>query len=269
MREQILSISTENAFSSSGIYTPALPMTSSTPRTWSYNQCWLCGTEEDVVDIPMVPEDLEGEWRWHSTWLRKLGIIGGDRSFNTKSLSNMMKLCMNHGRAYKNNVWRWIPSAQHRREMAELPVRATPPVEFDDRGFIKHSRNRKELEKSEDDDERAALITFKPVLETYFDVLIFLPHEMPDPDARRSPGIDVLAAAQHRVVPEWMQLRLDRDVVFAVALMMLGTVYWPAPDDKLREVEQECLAIRDHWNAQVPHNTIPSARLLIKPERYE
>ncbi|KAJ8502268.1 hypothetical protein ONZ51_g15 [Trametes cubensis] len=236
----------------------------SIPRAWSYDRCMLCGTEKDVVDVPAVPEDLEGDWRWHPTWLYKLGIISDDHPYNAKSLSNIMKLCLNHGHAYKNNMWRWIPSAEYRKEMAERPIRATPPIEFDDRGYIKPSRPKTY---EEDGETTKVPITFQPVLETSFDVLIFLPHEMSDLGGQQE--IDRLAAAEQRVVPEWMRLRLDPEVVFAVALATLGTVYWPAPDIKLKGIEQECLAIRDRWNAQVPHNTIPSVHLLNIPEPYE
>ena len=68
-----------------------------------------------------------------------------------------------------------------------------------------------------------------------------------------------------RVVPNRIRMRLDREVTFAVALATLGTVYWPPPDDKLKEIEDECLRIRDRWNAQVPRNTVPCTNLRARP----
>ncbi|KAH9888110.1 hypothetical protein C8Q73DRAFT_203952 [Cubamyces lactineus] len=146
--------------------------------------------------------------------------------------------------------------------MAELTVKVYPPTRYDERGYIVYDT--KESENSDEEDEEKPEIAFEAARHTCFDILIFFPPRMP-PFRRDKSGKLLPIDDGERVVPNWIRMRLDREVTFAVALSTLGTAYWPPPDDKLKEVEDEYLRIRDRWNAQVPRNTVPSTNLRVKP----
>ncbi|KAI0659790.1 hypothetical protein C8Q70DRAFT_94842 [Cubamyces menziesii] len=208
--------------------------------------CVVCGAKEgdcvngatEGVSISRKPVVQTNSYDWdHTFWLYKLGILADD--FSPRDSARNMILCKAHAESYVEGIWRWVPSTQHRKELAELKIQVD--------GQEETMRNQGSDE-DESDDEKPT-ITFKSHPEILYDLLIFQPRFMP-PFRRDEDGALIPPVLAERVVTGWRRLRLDHIYIFAIALGILGTVYWPPPDDKLREVERECLAIRDHWNAQ-------------------
>lgn len=90
-----------------------------------------------------------------------------------------------------------------------------------------------------------------------FDVLIFLPDDMP--------GVTEDDEECPRVLRDWTVLSINPYVAFAMALRTIGAAYFPPPDAALLGIEEECLAIRDKWNVAIPRRPVP----VLSPKDWE
>ena len=82
-----------------------------------------------------------------------------------------------------------------------------------------------------------------------------MPHKMPPIDLLDSskggqfvPKEAFEGVSCIRVIESFRNLSLNPYMVYGWALHMIGSVYLPIPDDKLRSIEDECLRIRNAWN---------------------
>ena len=80
----------------------------------------------------------------------------------------------------------------------------------------------------------------------YFDVLVLAPELMPAPP---TPG-SAAGADLARVWHNWRPLTLNPYVAYAAALTLLARAPEGGNGDALRVVREECLAVRDSWEAR-------------------
>ncbi|KAI0676252.1 hypothetical protein C8Q78DRAFT_996174 [Trametes maxima] len=206
-------------------------------RYYGY-KCVLCSSNDRVVVVCTV---LQGPYDLNPLpWLVDLGVLRPG-SFDMDGFENLMLLCEPHANAYHNEVWRWLPSSTYRAAMSTMANSAPKEVAID---F------------PDDEEDIKPEITFAPLATTPFDVLVYRPGEMPPIDGRVS-GITNDPSGDERVIAHWRDLPLDPCVVYAAALPMVGAAYVPHPDNALREIERECIAIRASWNASVPRGSRP------------
>ncbi|KAI0350305.1 hypothetical protein OH77DRAFT_1413245 [Trametes cingulata] len=203
--------------------------------------CILCGRTEDVLLHRVIMHHDEGAISTNSLpWLKCLGLI--EQDYTSDTYSNIMLLCRPHVAAWDAGVWRLVPSHEERVRMRHQPVVVHDPADSD----------------SDDHGSSDA----NAGISVSFDVVIFVPGAMPPVQA---PGTGANAGAStdaptakcnQRVLRKWRNLPLDPYIVFASALPLIGAVYWPPPDKEIREIETECLEIREAWNSAVPREDI-------------
>ncbi|KAJ8468826.1 hypothetical protein ONZ51_g9397 [Trametes cubensis] len=184
--------------------------------------CLLCGQKENVVVHRVaIPHGVDFDPR---PWLHSLQLIpdveqGVDTTLRS-NISNLILLCPAHADAYDYRAWRLMPSAKVREAM----LASRPPETLN-------------------------------IINSSFDLLIFMPHKMPLIDLLdSSKGGQVVPKEAFegvsciRVIESFRNLSLNPYMVYGWALHMIGSVYLPTPDDKLRSIEDECLRIRNAWN---------------------
>ncbi|KAI0326119.1 hypothetical protein GY45DRAFT_1329364 [Cubamyces sp. BRFM 1775] len=186
------------------------------------SMCLLCGRKENVVVHRVaMPHGVDFDPR---PWLHSLQLIPdveqGVDTMLRSNISNLILLCSAHADAYDYRAWRLMPSAKVREAM----LASRPPETLD-------------------------------ITNPSFDLLIFMPHKMPPIDLLdSSKGGQVVPKEAFegvsciRVIESFRNLSLNPYMVYGWALHMIGSVYLPIPDDKLRSIEDECLRIRNAWN---------------------
>ncbi|KAL7277173.1 hypothetical protein ACG7TL_009019 [Trametes sanguinea] len=207
--------------------------------------CVLCGSTKGIIHRVILHHE---DWLYPDPrgWLQGLGLNSLPINTMRDEMCNLMIVCEDHATAYDLNVWCFMPSAAARAEMSQLQTlqgfklgeesiakSALAKAAIAADGTIEHARK-----------------------QDLFDLLVFLPQDMPPIDILASPDSQTVAVHKEdieaglcpRVLKSFRKLHCDRYMVFAHALEMLNAAYLPLPDEDLRIVEEECLAIRNGWN---------------------
>ncbi|KAM5543461.1 hypothetical protein V8D89_002712 [Ganoderma adspersum] len=240
--------------------------------------CLLCGRKDDLAVVRAVLQHGHGgdqhENGGHDpiAWLKSLGLLAP--TYDRDDWTNLMTLCGPHARAYEDGVWRWVPGAKFRSQMAgavsSRHVSASENFEDEDGDVtmsdITVEEFTKEITKSpcEATDEwgegvavtaetlvddgisgntKNPEIHFKPMELPQFDVLVFRPEAMP---SVQNPPANPPAA----VWCEWRNLTLNPYIAFASSLSVIKNGGPLSREDSslLRQVFDECLGIQSTWD---------------------
>lgn len=151
-------------------------------------------------------------------------------------------VCTNHLTAYRQGVWRWIPTANLRKEMKNT----TEPLSCygnDIMGKVNcHFLS-------------PYLVTNNVYKLPEFDLLVFLPDHFPDfktfmTALQDEYGAEDSCDSSQRVLKVHKKVLLDPYLVVCAALPMIGAAYMPPPDSALRDVEEDCMRMRKLWNTK-------------------
>ncbi|KAI0718750.1 hypothetical protein C8T65DRAFT_637980 [Cerioporus squamosus] len=105
------------------------------------------------------------------------------------------RVCKPHRDAYDEDVWRWLPSADFRRQMPAHPVRG-------------EATNAEQNNGGASSTPAEARTSSSSVI--WFDLLVFLPQHMP--------GLSEIAPGKPRVIANYKRLELNPYLVFKECL---------------------------------------------------
>ncbi|OBZ72966.1 hypothetical protein A0H81_07225 [Grifola frondosa] len=200
-------------------------------------RCLLCGRKDDLSILRLLANtDMEEETLF--MWLKRFGVIPAH--YDRNHLANLMTVCADHNKAYRQGVWRLVPCAALRKDMlTNIPA------------------EREDAAQHEDAQPRAPASQIEPTAHL-MDLVVFCPDHMPSLS-----GLDAFNGSDFpadtnmppqtfcRVLPESLLLPVNPYLAYAGSLRMMRATYWPRPDAALATLEYECLEIRRMWNDSV------------------
>ncbi|OSD05172.1 hypothetical protein PYCCODRAFT_1295418 [Trametes coccinea BRFM310] len=217
--------------------------------------CVLCGSAHALVHRAVLHHG-GGRYTDPRLWLEGLGFITSAHDIIKDDLSNLMIVCEDHAKAYDLDIWSFVPAAAIREEM----LNTRPPM-LGERG----AKNEPQPTSSDGTQAVDDPVDDLKNKQEIFDLLIFFPDKMPRIDIRNAPDFnsvaihkdDLQAGRCPRVLRAFRKLYNNRYLVYAHALPMLNAAYMPLPDADLKDIERDCLAIRNGWNRAVVENRPP------------
>ncbi|PIL23118.1 hypothetical protein GSI_14427 [Ganoderma sinense ZZ0214-1] len=223
--------------------------------------CLLCGRKDDLAVVRAVLQHGRPQHQHQHenengigdgdggqdpiAWLKSLGLLAP--TYERDDWTNLMTLCGPHARAYEDGVWRWVPGAKLRGEMASaVPLRngtASENSEDEDgdvtmsditveelnKGYVESLS--KTIPESEEglgvpaetlvDDgisgnTKNPEIHFKPMELPHFDIVVFRPEAM-------SPVQNMPANPSTTVWRDWRKLTLNPYIAYASSLSIIGS----------------------------------------------